>query len=186
MVESILTTTTRVSTFLGTQLLTAASGFFFERDARLFLVTSRHVLIDQPLALAAYLTAIVHSEKPTETAETERALQDVRLWNPQFSTASAGKLTPLGIQCRKTHGTLHVIVLAGVAPEWVSESCEPTSAALLIADQILSAQSKHSLPPTLFSVKIARPQSTDPARADLTPAACSHARRSAKEPTTWR
>ncbi|MFN5625727.1 MAG: hypothetical protein ACK5DM_17390 [Planctomyces sp.] len=127
--------------------------------------------LDQPLALAAYLTAIVHSEKPTETAETERALQDVRLWNPQFSTASAGKLTPLGIQCRKTHGTLHVIVLAGVAPEWVSESCEPTSAALLIADQILSAQSKHSLPPTLFSVKIARPQSTDPARADLTPGA---------------
>jgi len=48
MVESILLTTTRVSTFLGAQLLTAASGFFFERDARLFLVTSRHVLIDQP------------------------------------------------------------------------------------------------------------------------------------------
>jgi S1-C subfamily serine protease len=50
MVEPILTTTTRVSTFLGTQPLTAASGFFFERDARLFLVTSRHVLIDQPTA----------------------------------------------------------------------------------------------------------------------------------------
>lgn len=50
MVESILLTTTRVSTFLGAQLLTAASGFFFERDARLFLVTSRHVLIDQPSA----------------------------------------------------------------------------------------------------------------------------------------
>jgi len=48
MVEPILLTTTRVSTFLGAHLLTAASGFFFERDARLFLVTSRHVLIDQP------------------------------------------------------------------------------------------------------------------------------------------
>lgn len=127
--------------------------------------------LDQPLALSAYLTAIVHSEKPTEKAETEQALQDVRLWNPQFSTATAGKLTPLGIQCRKAHGTLHVIVLAGVAPEWVSESCEPTSAALLIADQILSAQSKYSLPPTLFSVKIARPQSDNPGHADLTPGA---------------
>ncbi len=50
MVESILLTTTRVSTFLGAHLLTAASGFFFERDARLFLVTSRHVLFDQPTA----------------------------------------------------------------------------------------------------------------------------------------
>jgi len=127
--------------------------------------------LDQPLALAAYLSAIVHSEKPSETAETEQALQDVRLWNPRFSTAAAGKLTPLGIQCRKTHGTLHVIVLAGVAPEWVSESCEPTSAALLIADQILSAQSKYKLPPTLFSIKIARPQSRDQGRAELTPGA---------------
>lgn len=48
MVEPILLTTTRVSTFLGAQQLTAASGFFFERDARLFLVTSRHVLFDPP------------------------------------------------------------------------------------------------------------------------------------------
>jgi len=37
----------RVSTFLGQQGLTNASGFFFERDARLYLVTSRHVVIDE-------------------------------------------------------------------------------------------------------------------------------------------
>jgi hypothetical protein len=29
-------------------MLTGASGFFFERDERLFLVTSRHVLVDKP------------------------------------------------------------------------------------------------------------------------------------------
>ena len=46
MTESILLTTARLSTFFGTQLLTVASGFFFERDERLFLVTSRHVLFD--------------------------------------------------------------------------------------------------------------------------------------------
>lgn len=39
---------TRVLTFLGQQALTSASGFFFERGARLFLVTSRHVLFDAP------------------------------------------------------------------------------------------------------------------------------------------
>jgi hypothetical protein len=39
---------TRVLTFAGTQGLTSASGFFFERDGRLFLVTSRHVLFDAP------------------------------------------------------------------------------------------------------------------------------------------
>lgn len=48
MIESLLLTTARVSTFLGPQMLTGASGFFFERDQRLFFVTSRHVLIDAP------------------------------------------------------------------------------------------------------------------------------------------
>jgi S1-C subfamily serine protease len=47
MIESLLLTATRVSTFNQQQLLTNASGFFFERDARLFLVTSRHVLFDE-------------------------------------------------------------------------------------------------------------------------------------------
>lgn len=48
MAEPILLTTARVSTFDGNRLMTGASGFFFERDERLFLVTSRHVLIDEP------------------------------------------------------------------------------------------------------------------------------------------
>ncbi len=48
MVESLLLTTARVATFFGTQPLTAASGFFFERDQRLYLITNRHVLMDQP------------------------------------------------------------------------------------------------------------------------------------------
>jgi S1-C subfamily serine protease len=39
---------TRVLTFAGATTLTSASGFFFERDDRLFLVTSRHVLFDGP------------------------------------------------------------------------------------------------------------------------------------------
>lgn len=48
MVEPILLTAARVSTHLGAQLLTTASGFYFERQGRLFLVTSRHVVFDQP------------------------------------------------------------------------------------------------------------------------------------------
>src|SRR5882672_12058264 len=48
MIESLLLTTARVSTFDGKRPLTGASGFFFERDDRLFLVTSRHVMIDAP------------------------------------------------------------------------------------------------------------------------------------------
>lgn len=32
MIESLLLTTARVSTFFGTQALTGASGFFFQRE----------------------------------------------------------------------------------------------------------------------------------------------------------
>ena len=48
MIEPLLLTATRVSTFDGDRPLTGASGFFFEREGRLFLVTSRHVVIDEP------------------------------------------------------------------------------------------------------------------------------------------
>jgi S1-C subfamily serine protease len=48
MTEPLLLTTARVMTFDGDRLLTGASGFFFERGARLFFVTSRHVLQDAP------------------------------------------------------------------------------------------------------------------------------------------
>jgi hypothetical protein len=48
MIDTLLLTATRVLTFKQEQRLTNASGFFFERDERLFLVTSRHVLFDRP------------------------------------------------------------------------------------------------------------------------------------------
>jgi len=45
-VEALLMACTRVTTFFESRVLTSASGFFFRRDDRLFLVTNRHVLID--------------------------------------------------------------------------------------------------------------------------------------------
>ena len=47
MTEPLLLAAAPVATFAGPRLLTRASGFLFERDTRLFLVTSRHVLIDE-------------------------------------------------------------------------------------------------------------------------------------------
>ncbi|MBD8527436.1 trypsin-like peptidase domain-containing protein [Pseudoxanthomonas sp. CAU 1598] len=48
MVEPILLSAAQILTFDGDIGLTNASGFFFERDSRLFLVTSRHVFVDEP------------------------------------------------------------------------------------------------------------------------------------------
>jgi hypothetical protein len=47
VIESLLLAVTRVSTLSGDKPLTGATGFFFERDDRLFLVTSRHVVLDE-------------------------------------------------------------------------------------------------------------------------------------------
>lgn len=46
MIEPILLTAVRILTFDGPRSLTNATGFFFERNNRLFLVTSRHVMTD--------------------------------------------------------------------------------------------------------------------------------------------
>jgi len=48
MIDPLLLTAARILTFEQQRVLTNASGFFFERDKRLFLVTSRHVVIDEP------------------------------------------------------------------------------------------------------------------------------------------
>jgi hypothetical protein len=115
--------------------------------------------LDQPLALSAYLAAAVQSEFPTRAQETDQALADLDFWNASFHQQSQSA-TPaeFGTRCKPGHGTLHVISLVGKAPRWVSESAVPTSAALLIADQIISATGKHTLPPTIASVKISRPE----------------------------
>ncbi len=48
MTEPLLLSVTQISTYDGDRLLTRATGFFFARDTRLFVVTSRHVVLDEP------------------------------------------------------------------------------------------------------------------------------------------
>ncbi len=47
MIESLLLAVTRVATLLNKKEKTNATGFFFERDGRLYVVTARHVLKDE-------------------------------------------------------------------------------------------------------------------------------------------
>jgi len=47
VIESLLLAVARISTFAAGQGLTNATGFFFERDGRLYLVTNRHVVLDE-------------------------------------------------------------------------------------------------------------------------------------------
>jgi hypothetical protein len=47
LIESLLLAVTRVTTLLGDTTLSNATGFFFRRKDRLFLVTARHVVEDE-------------------------------------------------------------------------------------------------------------------------------------------
>ena len=115
--------------------------------------------LDQPLALSSYLAAAVQSETPSRQLETDRALADIGFWNPAYSRHDEANFNgEFGTRCKQGNGTLHVIALVGKAPRWVSESAEPTSAALLVADRIISMTGRHTLPPTIASVKVARPE----------------------------
>lgn len=69
---------TRVLTFEGPKGLTSASGFFFERGSRLFLVTSRHVLFDGPTQHAPdriEITLHTDAQNLTESATLSILLQ---------------------------------------------------------------------------------------------------------------
>ncbi|MFN8710498.1 MAG: hypothetical protein ACK50J_27815 [Planctomyces sp.] len=137
--------------------------------------------VDQPLALSAYLSAVVNSEIPSRYQETEQAFRDVAMWNPEFAERQENSIAgEFGTRCRPGHGTLHVIVLAGHAPEWVPEVAEPTTISLLIADRILSVAGKHTLPPTIAPVKIGRPAPAVP----VIPGGAVRCRVSLLEPAT--
>jgi hypothetical protein len=70
MAEPLLLTTTRLSTFRGRQLLTAATAFFFERDGRLFAVTCRHVLHDEPTGHFPDRVELVFHVDPVDLTRT--------------------------------------------------------------------------------------------------------------------
>jgi hypothetical protein len=70
MIESLLLTTTRLSTFRGRQSLTAATAFFFARQDRLFAVTSRHVLHDEATGHFPDRIELVLHVDPTDLTRT--------------------------------------------------------------------------------------------------------------------
>lgn len=79
MIESILLTTARVLTFNGDVALTNATGFFFQRDERLFLVTSRHVMFDPAnghLPTRVEVELHVDAENMTESVQFSIPLYD--------------------------------------------------------------------------------------------------------------
>lgn len=72
MIEPLLLTSARILTFDADRPLTNASGFFFERDGCLFLVTSRHVVCDEPSGHMPSRIEIDLLTNPDNVAESTR------------------------------------------------------------------------------------------------------------------
>ena len=112
-------------------------------------------------AFSAYLHAAVRSENPMDADITQRAIDQVGYWSSS-GIAAASKTPPIvnasfGTNSQQGNGVVHVITFAGRVTDWMPEHAAPTSAALLIADRILSAVGDHTLPPTVAPVQIAKP-----------------------------
>ncbi len=106
--------------------------------------------------LTAWLAAAVRSENIQDADLTDSLIQQAAAWDPGGRGQTA-TLQTLGTHTSPDCGSLQVIVLAGRITEWRSERMMPTTAALLVADRILSATADHSLPPSTSPVVIASP-----------------------------
>jgi S1-C subfamily serine protease len=70
MIESLPLAVTRIGTFLGDQQQSNATGFFFERDGALYVVTNRHVVLNEPTAHKPERLEIELHLDPDKLAET--------------------------------------------------------------------------------------------------------------------
>ena len=103
MIESLLLAVTRVATMFGTQQLSNATGFFFQREERLFLITSRHVVLDEDSNHRPDRLAIELHIDPENVATTTQFLiplyrDNQPLWREGNDSAGTVDVVALQIQ----------------------------------------------------------------------------------------
>ena len=109
------------------------------------------------VALGAYIHGLLREETHSNYDDAERAYQQVAEWEPSFQGAAADlERVRHGRHSASGNGVLYVFTLVGRGPykEQVNEI--PTTAALFIADRIISQTASHTLPPTIAPVKVPR------------------------------
>jgi hypothetical protein len=107
------------------------------------------------VALGPYLHGLIREATHSNYDDAARASSLVMNWEPGFRYARADlERAQHGKHSEPGNGVLYVFALVGRGPykEEVFEIA--TQVSLLIADQIISATNKYSLPPTLAPVKV--------------------------------
>ncbi|MDR5831702.1 serine protease [Caballeronia sp. LP006] len=149
--EALLLTAARVRTFVQERHLTNASGFFFARDQRLFLVTSRHVVTDKPSQhFPDRIEIELHTDRDNLGASTWFNLplyaQSVSLWRDGSDDGGAIDVAVLEIRRDRLPVTA---VFEAFGPEHLPspEDVMPTGASVLIVGFPLGFHdSLHHLP----------------------------------------
>lgn len=150
-IESILLTTVRVQTFLGSQPLTNATGFFFERGRQLFLITCRHVVVD---ALSKHYPDRIEIELHVGEESLSKAIgysiplyeKGLSLWRTGSDTA--GDIDVAAIEINRDRLPPDVVYLA-FSPEHLvqqQESIEVGQSILVVGYPLGFQDNLHHLP----------------------------------------
>lgn len=109
----------------------------------------------QRVAVGAYLHGVLREATHGAYDDAERSFATVVSWQPGFSAGGFDlQRAREGRHSAPGNGVLYLFAFVGRGPYKREISEIPTSAAMLIADRILSAAGKHSLPPTLAPIKV--------------------------------
>ncbi len=107
------------------------------------------------VALGPYVRAMLAEESRLDYDDAIRARTLVCSYEPSFKFGREDlQRAEHSVNAQPGHGVVYVFGLLGKGPIKVQEYDVPTQAALLVADQIVSATSKQSVPPTLAPVPV--------------------------------
>ncbi len=106
-------------------------------------------------AVGPYVRAILRESTGRDYQEAAQLYSKVAELNPEMKSIQQDiQRAKFGAHSQKGNGVVYVFSFVGRGPFKVERSEQPTSNALLIADQILSSVSDHSLPPTIAPIKV--------------------------------
>ncbi len=113
--------------------------------------------IYKQVALGPYIRGALREETHVNYDDVARASAMVVSWQPDFAYGREDlERAQRGRHSAPGNGVLYVFTLVGRGP-YKQETLEvPSTVALFIADRILSATNKYSLPPTVAPIKVAK------------------------------
>ncbi len=107
------------------------------------------------VAVGAYIHGMLREETHSNFDDVQRSCMLVCNWQPQFAYGPMDlERARHGHHSAPGNGVVYVFALVGVGPYKEETVAVASSVSLLIADQILSAVGKETLPPTIAPIKV--------------------------------